>query len=104
MKAIHGLSLTEIHHSAHLGELSFTLEAFTKAPIATLKSAGQQDAIEILRRGYRPLLPAQVKLRQQLEAQWKADGTPAEPLRQVRKVQVHFLECARQPESITLAA
>lgn len=104
MKAIHGLTLTEIHNSARLGDLGFTLEAFTKAPIATLKAAGQQDAIEILRRGFRPLLPAQVKLRQQLEAEWKAAGTPAQPLRLVRKVQVQVPERARQPAVVTLAA
>ena len=103
MKAIHGLKLTEIHQSAHLGALGFDFEAFARAPIATLKAAGQADAIEILRRGYRPLLPAQVKLRQQLEAQWKDAGTPATPLRLVRNVHVNA-QRARPAAIVTLAA
>jgi len=85
MKSIHGFSLSQIYAEAHLSQLGFSFEQFTAAPIATLDAAGQADAIDILRMGWRPLLPSQVGLRRTLEAAWQRDGHPAEPHRRCRK-------------------
>lgn len=81
MNVIHGFTLEEIFNQAHLKTLRFTLDQFVRAPIATLKAAGQADAIQIMRSGHRPLLPVQVVLRQKLEAEWAEEGNPAEPHR-----------------------
>ena len=81
MRVIHGFTSEEIFDQAHLAKLGFTLEQFFHAPIATLKTAGQADAILIMRSGHRPLLPAQVALRRKLEAAWFMAGNPAEPHR-----------------------
>ena len=84
MRVIHGFTSEEIFDQAHLAKLGFTLEQFLDAPIATLKAAGQSDAILIMLSGHRPLLPAQVALRRKLEAQWAIAGNPAEPHRHGR--------------------
>ena len=81
MRVIRGFPSEEIFNQAHLAKLGFTLEQFLDAPIATLKAAGQADAILIMLSGHRPLLPAQVALRRKLEAQWAIAGNPAEPHR-----------------------
>jgi len=81
MKVIHGFTLGEIFDQAHLAKFGFTPEQFLRAPIATLRAAGQADAIQIMQNGHRPLLPAQVALRRELEAQWLMEGNPAEPHR-----------------------
>jgi hypothetical protein len=81
MRVIHGFTSEEIFDQAHLAKLGFTLEQFLHAPIATLKAAGQTDAIQIMLSGHRPLLPAQVALRRKLEAEWAIAGNPAEPHR-----------------------
>jgi len=85
MKSIHGFPLSQIYTEAHLDQLGFSFEQFATAPIATLYAAGQADAIDILRMGWRPLLPSQVPLRRTLEAAWRRDGHPAEPQRRCRK-------------------
>lgn len=79
MRVIHGFTSEEIFDQAHLATLGFTLGQFLHAPIATLHAAGQADAIQIMRSGHRPLLPAQVALRRKLEAAWAMAGNPAEP-------------------------
>lgn len=79
MNTIHGFSLPTIYAQAHLGELGFTLEQLTRAPMATLTAAGQMDAILIMRTGFRPLRPKQIALRRQWDAKWAAEGNPAEP-------------------------
>jgi len=84
MRVIHGFTSEEIFDQAHLAKLGFTLEQFLHAPIATLKAAGQTDAIQIVQNGHRPLLPAQVALRRKLEAAWAMAGNPAEPHRHRR--------------------
>ena len=78
MRVIHGFTSEEIFDQAHLAKLGFTLAQFLDVPIATLKAAGQADAIQIMLSGHRPLLPAQVALRRKLEAAWAIAGNPAE--------------------------
>ena len=81
MKSFRGFPLSTIYDQAHLSALGFTFEQFSDAPIATLQTAGQADAIHIMLSGHRPLLPAQVALRRKLEAEWAIAGNPAEPHR-----------------------
>ena len=85
MKSIHGFPLSQIYAEAHLDQLGFSFEQFATSPIATLDAAGEADAIDILRMGWRPLLPSQVALRRTLEAAWQREGHPAEPRRRRRK-------------------
>lgn len=86
MRSIHGFPLVQIYAEAYLERLGFSYEQFAAAPIATLYAAGQPDAIDIMRSGYRPLLPKQVALRRALQAKWKEEGHPAEPQRRSRSV------------------
>jgi hypothetical protein len=79
MEKIHGFTLTEIFEQASIMKLGVSLEQFCCAPMATLQLVGQDDAIDIMLAGFRPLLPAQVKLRRSLEAEWQQEGNPAEP-------------------------
>jgi len=85
MKVIHGFSLQAIYDAAYLERLGATFEAFGRAPIATLTALGQYGAIDILRDGYRPLLPAQVLLRRALEAQWLRECIPPDRRARTRK-------------------
>jgi hypothetical protein len=89
MKSIHGFPLSQIYAEAYLDQLGFSFEQFATAPIATLYAAGQADAIDILRMGWRPLLPSQVALRRTLEAAWQRDGHPAESHRRCREPVPH---------------
>lgn len=75
MKTIHGFPLEQIYREAHLARLGATSAEFQKNPQGTLEKYGQHDAIAIMRLGLRPLLPAQVHLRQTLLSQWRAEGT-----------------------------
>jgi hypothetical protein len=68
---------TYVYHLAKLDQLGITREAFDRDPEGTLREAGQYDAIAILASGYRPLLPAQIKIRRELEEQWAREKTPA---------------------------
>lgn len=74
-KTINGYTLQYVFEQAHLEKLGATFAEFEANPEATLEKYGQRDAVRILETGYRPLLPAQVRERQKLEAQWKAEGT-----------------------------
>lgn len=76
MPSIHGFTLQEIFQAAHLAKLGVSFDRFRSAPMATLKAVGQADAIDIMRAGFRPLLPAQVVIRRTLEAGWGAGGIP----------------------------
>ena len=75
MNAINGIPLQTIFTEAHLDALGVTYAEFTKDPAEVLERVGQHDAVAIIERGFRPLLPAQVRLRQQLTKQWEADGS-----------------------------
>lgn len=75
MKKIHGLPLEQVFREAYLAQLGASFAEFQKDPQGTLEKYGQYDAIAIMRLGYRPLLPVQVRLRRTLEAQWRAEGT-----------------------------
>ena len=86
MEKIHGFTLTEIFEQASIDKLGVSFEQFASAPMATLHSVGQDDAVDIMRTGFRPLLPVQVKLRRTLEAKWQQDGNPAEPHRRRRNL------------------
>lgn len=91
LEKIHGFTLTEIFEQASIGKFGVSFEQFASAPIATLKLVGQGDAVDIMRAGFRPLLPTQAKLRQTLEAKWQEQGNSAEPRRRYRNP-------ARQPD------
>ena len=75
MKKIHGFPLEQVFRQAYLAQLGASFAEFRKDPQGTLEKYGQHDAIAIMRLGYRPLLPVQVRLRRTLEAQWRAEGT-----------------------------
>lgn len=66
-----------VYKAAYLEELGVTVEEFARDPEATLNRVGQYDACSLMRAGLRPLMPAQVRLRQAMEAQWAAEGNPA---------------------------
>lgn len=68
---------TYVYHLAKLDQLGVSREDFDRDPEAALREVGQYDAIAILASGYRPLLPAQIKMRQELEEQWARENTPA---------------------------
>lgn len=65
-----------VYKAAYLDQLGISVEEFAKDPEAALIRAGQHDACALIKAGLRPLLPVQVRLRQQLEKQWAAEGTP----------------------------
>lgn len=75
MKKIHGLPLEQVFREAYLTQLGASFAEFQKDPHGTLEKYGQHDAVTIMRHGYRPLLPVQVRLRRTLETQWRAEGT-----------------------------
>jgi hypothetical protein len=66
--------LGQIYHRALVSEF-VSCQQFLSAPMCSLNALGQSDSVEILKAGYRPLLPAQVCLRQAREAQWCPNGT-----------------------------
>jgi hypothetical protein len=65
---------SQIYHRALVSEF-VSCQQFLSAPMCSLNALGQSDSVEILKAGYRPLLPAQVCLRQAREAQWCPNGT-----------------------------
>ncbi|OOG37715.1 hypothetical protein B0E52_15730 [Rhodanobacter sp. C06] len=67
-----------VYKAAYLEELGVTVEEFARDPEAALNRAGQYDACALMQAGLRPLMPAQVRLRQAMEKQWAAEGTPAD--------------------------
>lgn len=75
MQTIHDFPLEQVFHEAYLARLGATFDEFQKNPHGTLEKYGQHDAIAIMRLGYRPLLPVQVRLRETLLTQWRAEGT-----------------------------
>lgn len=65
-----------VYKAAYLEELGVTVEEFARDPEAALNRVGQYDACALIQTGLRPLMPAQVRLRQALEKQWEEEGTP----------------------------
>ncbi|HWG17302.1 MAG TPA: hypothetical protein VN678_05535 [Acidobacteriaceae bacterium] len=63
-----------VYKAAYLEELGVTVEEFARDPEAALNRIGQYDACALMQAGFRPLMPAQVRLRQAMERQWAADG------------------------------
>jgi hypothetical protein len=86
MEKIHGFTLTEIFEQVSINTLGVAFAQLASAPIAAPQDIGQDGAVDIMRAGFRPLLPAQVKLRRTLEAEWQEDGNPAEPHRRRRNL------------------
>jgi len=75
MQSIHDFPLEQIFREAYLARLGATFDEFQKSPQGTLEKYGQHDAIAIMRLGHSPLLPVQVRLRETLLTQWRAEGT-----------------------------
>lgn len=75
MHTIHGFPLEHVFRESYLARLGASFAEFQANPQGTLEKYGQHDAITIMRLSYRPLLPAQVRLRKVLQAQWRAEGT-----------------------------
>ena len=65
-----------VYQVAYLAELGVSIEEFVEDPEAALIRAGQYDACALIKAGLRPLMPVQIRLRQILERQWEAEGTP----------------------------
>jgi hypothetical protein len=77
---LYRLYLRKVYEEAYLDRyVSFA--AFQSAPGEWLLLLGQYDAVVIIENGFRPLLPIQVRLRQELEAQWRKQGVWDESLR-----------------------
>lgn len=58
-----------LYDQASIQELTgLTFDEFRKSPKQALAQAGQEDAPAIMRTGFRPLLPAQARIRAQLDA------------------------------------
>lgn len=75
MQTMQGFPLEQVFREAHLAQLGASFAEFKETPRDTLEKYGQHDAIAIMRLGYRPLLPVQVRLRETLLTQWRAEGT-----------------------------
>ena len=102
MNTINGIPLQTIFTMAHLEVLGVTYAEFTKNPGEVLERVGQHDAVAIIQRGFSPLLPAQVRLRQQLTKQWEADGSWDSSAN--RPLPGHETRGRRGSQSATLAA
>jgi len=84
-------NLSHLCQATYLGELGVSPEEFDADPMGSLDRVGQYDALSLLHAGRRPLLPAQVRLRRELEQQWDAAGTPV--ARRPRAVGVRGAQC-----------
>ena len=77
---LYQLYLRQIYEEAYLDSyVSFS--TFRSAPKDWLVVLGQYDAVVIMESGFRPLLPTQVRLRQELEVQWRKEGVWDESMR-----------------------
>jgi hypothetical protein len=74
MQTSQGFPLEQVFREANLAQLGASFAEFQENPRDTLEKYGQHDAIAIMRLGYRPLLPVQVRLRETLLTQWRAEG------------------------------
>lgn len=72
--------LRQIYDQAYMATY-VSFGGFRSAPADWLLVTGQYDAVAIMASGYRPLLPIQVRLRQDLEAQWRKEGVWDESMR-----------------------
>jgi len=75
MTTANSFTLEEIYAAAHVAKFGVAFESFAKDPDGTLERIGQHDAVRIMESGMRPLLPEQVRLREQAVAQWISEGT-----------------------------
>ncbi|MBU6248305.1 MAG: hypothetical protein KGN77_11145, partial [Xanthomonadaceae bacterium] len=75
MRTNQSFPLEQVFREAHLALLGASFAEFQENPQGTLEKYGKHEAIAIMRLGYRPLLPVQVRLRETLMTQWRADGT-----------------------------
>ena len=66
--------LRQLYQLAGVEKLGGSWDEFVRDPHAVLEQVGQYDAMTAIRAGYRPLLPSQARLRQQLEAEWARQG------------------------------
>jgi hypothetical protein len=77
---LYRLYLRHVYEQAYVDRY-ISFGAFQSAPVDWLLALGQYDAVAIMESGFHPLLPAQVRLRQELEAQWRKEGVWDESLR-----------------------
>lgn len=75
MTTLSGFTLQDIFEAAGLAQLGASYADFEHDPLGTLQRCGQADALTMMSAGLRPLLPVQVRLRQQWQAQWQAEGS-----------------------------
>ena len=66
--------LRQLYQLAGVEKLGGGWDAFVRDPHAVLEQVGQHDALAAIRAGHRPLLPSQVRLRQELEEEWARQG------------------------------
>lgn len=57
---------TEVYKLCRFAEEGISLEAFLTAPWRILREQGQEGAVESIRNGHRPLLPAQARVARRL--------------------------------------
>ena len=56
----------EVYKLCRFAEEGISLEAFLSAPWRILREQGQEGAVESIRNGHRPLLPAQARVARRL--------------------------------------
>lgn len=79
MNLVIGFTNMQIFNKAHLAELGATVEEFEADPIGTLDKFGQYDALTIIEKGNEPLNAKQVRIRQEWDATWEAEGSWKRP-------------------------
>ena len=77
---IEGFSLREIYEAAYVSKFDRSFQVFERDPSGVLKAIGQADAIALMKQGYRPLLPAQVRQRLLNDHRWRAEGHDVDAL------------------------
>lgn len=55
-----------IYAACRLETMGYSLEEFLANPWHVLREAGQEGAVDSIRRGYEPLLPAQARIAREL--------------------------------------
>ncbi|WP_266180218.1 hypothetical protein [Dyella humicola] len=83
---IEGFTLMEIYEAAYVSKFDRSFQAFAGDPLGTLKAIGQGDAMALMKRGHRPLLPAQVTQRMLNDRQWRGEGHDVDALYQHRQI------------------
>ena len=79
MKRVQGVPTTELYTACHIADYGITPTDFEENPESVLAKIGQSDAPATINRGFKPLLPAQAKLRMRLDAQVEANRAATQP-------------------------